>query len=240
MCDCWAAALGLARGFAPDCVVRITWLCLLAFGIFITAAAISYPGGTWEDPASIGFSFWHNFWCDLLGTVALNGRPNLRGALLARSAFVCFAVALFRFWPLVVRFAGRSPASVSERLGTFGASALMAAALVPAALSQILHGLAVVLSAACSVAAVVPIIPAVWRRGAASAALLGSAAVALAAVCVLQYVYQGFSGDAAGWLAGMQKITTAFLLAFILQVLTQTRIGASAGASTLRSASEVE
>ena len=194
------------------------------FGALITAAAAAYPGGTWDQPDSRGFSFWNNFWCDLLANVALDGRPNRLGAVLARLAFACFALALLRFWPLAAATAGRGPDSVPERLGRFGALSLIAVALVPAASSQALHGIAVVLSAGCAVAAVVPLIPELWRRDARRAALLGTVAVASAVACLVQYVYQGcFADDATTWLAGVQKITTALLLSFMLQLLAQVR-----------------
>ncbi len=205
-------------------------LSLFAFAALISAAAAAYPGGTWNDPRSAGFSFWSNFWCDLLAGVALDGRTNRIGALLARLAFACFALALLRFWPLAAAASGRRPGSTPERLGTFGALSLIAVAIVPAAISQIAHGLAVVLSAGCSLAGVVSLLPDLWRRSARRAALLGASVVATALACLLQYVYQGcFAREGATWLPALQKITTALLLAFMLQLLVQAQ-GAFANA----------
>lgn len=196
---------------------------LLGFGVLITSAAVAYPGGTWRDPARPGFSFWHNFWCDLLSSPAINGEPNWLGAILARLAFALFAYALFRFWPLAAQRAGVTGAgeSTGARLGRFGAFALLAVALVPSATSEIAHGVAVVVSASASLVALGTLLPGLFRRGERSAAMLGVSTLLVALVCLIQYVYQGAfaaSGDP-GWLAGMQKVTTALLLAFMVRLL---------------------
>ncbi|HEX6240542.1 MAG TPA: hypothetical protein VFZ61_06595, partial [Polyangiales bacterium] len=75
----------------------------VAFLLVLWAAAWRYPGGTWFDPSSEGFSFWGNFWCDLLHERAFNRTANGTSMWLARAAFWLFAAALVRFWPLAAR-----------------------------------------------------------------------------------------------------------------------------------------
>lgn len=207
-----------------------TLRALLAFGVLITSSALAYPGGTWRERSRPGFSFWHNFWCDLLSTRALDGQPNLLGAGLSRAAFVCFALALFQFWPLVAARAEPARPSPSARLiGRFGAASLLAVALVPAATSQLLHGIAVVTSAGASLVAVSVLLPGLLRRRERAAALLAVATLAVSLLCLGQYVYQGCLGGGGGaWLAGMQKIATALLLAFMVQVSMRARVDSPA------------
>ena len=54
---------------------------------------LHYVGGAKASP---GFSFWGNFWCDLLHAPALNGAPNERGALLVPRGFEVSASFLER------------------------------------------------------------------------------------------------------------------------------------------------
>jgi hypothetical protein len=201
--------------------VRVIVRALFAFGVLVSAAAAVYPGGTWLRRRSPGFSFWNNFWCDLLSTRALNGQDNLLGASLARAAFGCFALALFQFWPLVaLRANPERPHTVARGIGRLGASCLLAVAVVPAATSQLVHGIAVVLSAGASLAAVCLLLPGLVRRREYTAAWLATATLAVFVVCLGQYVSQGVWGGGGGaWLAGAQKIATALLLAFMVHVL---------------------
>lgn len=198
---------------------------LFVFGLLVSTAAGLYPGGTWQRRSSVGFSFWHNFWCDLLSTRALNGQSNLFGAVLARAAFVSFALALFRFWPLVAARANpERPHALARGAGRFGAVSLLAVAVVPAATSQLIHGVAVVVSAGASLAAVSMLLPGLVRRGERKAAWLAAATLVVFVVCLLDYVLLGALGGAA-WLAGAQKIATALLLAFMVHVLMRERAG---------------
>lgn len=203
---------------------------LLAFATLISAAALAYPGGTWTEPTRAGFSFWHNFWCDLLSTTAIDGNSNVVGAVLARLSFVCFAFALYRFWPLATAHA-QLRAPLARRAGRFGALALLAVALVPSSSSELLHGIAVVSSAGAQVFAVALLIAPLLARGERASALLALCTLSVALLCLAQYVRQGcFDTGAATWLAGMQKVTTLILLAFMLRVLLR----ASAHETALR------
>ncbi|MEY4508397.1 MAG: hypothetical protein RLZZ450_519 [Pseudomonadota bacterium] len=203
--------------------VRLIVNALVTFGVLVSTAAAVYPGGTWQQRASLGFSFWNNFWCDLLSTRALNGQTNLLGASLARVAFACFALALFQFWPLVAAHANpERPHATARGAGRFGAVSLLAVAVVPAATSQLVHGVAVVVSAGASLAAVSMLLPGLLRQGEHKAVWLATSTLVVFVVCLLDYVSRGALGGAA-WLAGAQKIATALLLAFMVHVLMRER-----------------
>ncbi|MDX1314111.1 MAG: hypothetical protein R3356_01300 [Eudoraea sp.] len=83
-------------------VPRYNWLLLpvLGMGLFVilyVLAAIHYPGGTWIDPTNPGFSFRHNYLCDLLDYRALNGELNF-GRHYARAALGVLCVSLIYLW----------------------------------------------------------------------------------------------------------------------------------------------
>lgn len=48
----------------------------VGFVVFYAIAAYHYPGGSDEHPSSIQFSFFENYWCDLLSTYSKNGSIN--------------------------------------------------------------------------------------------------------------------------------------------------------------------
>jgi hypothetical protein len=78
-------------------------------GIFLFAvcyglAAHSYPGGSGADPATAGFNWANNYWCNLLNSVAINGRPN-GGQGYAYAAMVILALSMVLFWWGFARFA---------------------------------------------------------------------------------------------------------------------------------------
>jgi hypothetical protein len=55
---------------------RVPTLAVALFAALYAVAAWLYPGGTRSEPMRVGFSFVHNYWCDLLDAVAYSGRPN--------------------------------------------------------------------------------------------------------------------------------------------------------------------
>ncbi|MCX2720758.1 hypothetical protein [Lentiprolixibacter aurantiacus] len=75
-------------------------LPLLGMGLFVilyVLAAIKYPGGSWIDATAPGFSFWHNYLCDLLDYRALNGELN-SGRYYARASLGVLCLSLIYLW----------------------------------------------------------------------------------------------------------------------------------------------
>lgn len=75
-------------------------LPVLGMGLFVILyilSALNYPGGTWMDPTAPGFSFWHNYLCDLLDYKSLNGEIN-NGRHYARAALGVLCVSLIYLW----------------------------------------------------------------------------------------------------------------------------------------------
>nr|WP_256470465.1 hypothetical protein [Robiginitalea marina] len=94
-------------------------------GVFILGyllAASRYPGGSWAFPGQDGFSWRHNYLCDLLDTRAVNGAVNT-GRYWARGALVALCSALLLLWYHLPRLTGG--AALSRRLmRVFGMAAL--------------------------------------------------------------------------------------------------------------------
>lgn len=49
---------------------------VLVFFVLYVLATLHYPGGSQFDTNSSGFSWKHNYWCNLLNEVAINGKVN--------------------------------------------------------------------------------------------------------------------------------------------------------------------
>jgi len=68
-----------------------------SFVLFYILAALNYPGGSWVAREQDGFSFWHNYLCDLLDIYAINGEPNT-ARFYAIVALVLLCTGLFLLW----------------------------------------------------------------------------------------------------------------------------------------------
>jgi hypothetical protein len=66
------------------------------FILLYLVAACYYPGGSQFNRSTKGFSWTHNYWCNLLNETAINGQPNAaRPIALMALAVLCLALAVF-------------------------------------------------------------------------------------------------------------------------------------------------
>ena len=65
----------------------LTMFGCVQFVVLSTIAMVFYPGGTYADANTVGYSFWANFFSDLGRTVTTSGEPNT-------VSYVLFTVAL--------------------------------------------------------------------------------------------------------------------------------------------------
>jgi len=79
----------------------------ILFIILYVAATFFYPGGSQHDPQADGFSWLHNYWCNLLNEYAINGQLN-QGRYFAFAAMFVLIVALISFWWIFPLLAGLS------------------------------------------------------------------------------------------------------------------------------------
>jgi hypothetical membrane protein len=73
--------------------VRARWAAFVATLLAIVAA-FQYPGGTFNDHSTRGYSFTRNFLSDLGATVAHNGAPNRLGAVLFVVALLLLVIGV--------------------------------------------------------------------------------------------------------------------------------------------------
>ena len=66
------------------------------FALFFIAARV-YPGGSQTNLRSTGFSWLHNYWCELMNHEAMNGQPN-PGAVYAIIAMILAGSAIGLFF----------------------------------------------------------------------------------------------------------------------------------------------
>lgn len=64
--------------------------------LYITAALL-YPGGSQQYPHAKGFSWIHNYWCNLLNYEAINGAHNTARPV-AIAAMIVLCISLAAFW----------------------------------------------------------------------------------------------------------------------------------------------
>jgi len=70
---------------------------LCFFVILYIASAFLYPGGNEHDRSAKGFSWQHNYWCDVLEDHAENGKVNTARPVAITAMFI-LAVSLALFW----------------------------------------------------------------------------------------------------------------------------------------------
>ena len=84
--------------------VQNNWMLIPLFGIiififFYFLATLYYPGGSNFDGKSIGFDWINNYWCDLTGKYAKNGKTNeARNIALTGMLILCFTLSLFWYY----------------------------------------------------------------------------------------------------------------------------------------------
>ncbi|NRA44543.1 MAG: hypothetical protein HRU09_06260 [Oligoflexales bacterium] len=83
----------------------------LSLGLFVSLSGFYssygmaiklYPGGTWNDPSAIGYSFWNNYLCDALQQPALNGFHN-PGSNFGLAAYGFLLLTLVFWWTILAK-----------------------------------------------------------------------------------------------------------------------------------------
>ena len=76
---------------------------ILLFILLYIVATLYYPGGSPVDKHSVGFSWIHNYWCNLLNHEALNGHLNTAQPIALTGMFI-LCISLAFFWILFPAF----------------------------------------------------------------------------------------------------------------------------------------
>ncbi|MBC7850457.1 MAG: hypothetical protein H7Y31_12020 [Chitinophagaceae bacterium] len=75
----------------------------ILFLVLYLVATFLYPGGSQANINSIGFSWKHNYWCNLLNEIAINGQPNPARPV-AMTAMIILCATLTLFWYFLPRY----------------------------------------------------------------------------------------------------------------------------------------
>lgn len=90
------------------------------FGFYASyiASAALYPGGTWVDKSTVGYSLWQNYFCDIFQTTALNGLPN-PGSQYVLVIFGFLLATLLSWWRLLNKFLADYSSRISKVVKIF-------------------------------------------------------------------------------------------------------------------------
>jgi hypothetical protein len=202
---------------------RGTLAALSVFALCLGAAAARYPGGSWSELGSRGFSLSRNFWCDLLRSQAINGADNGASRRLSGLAFAALAFALWCYWRPASELSVR-PVQRGWVLSRGRASTLVLAsmALLPSDAYPVLHGLLALAGAAYAIACVgicsAPRLP--EERSWSLRRVSGGALLAFGLGNAGWYVYVAYLGGPETLTQPvLQKLATLSLLVWMLSTL---------------------
>ena len=172
------------------------------FVLFYWVAASLYPGGSWADPSQVGFSWRHNYLCDLLDTLSMNGELN-PGRHWARASLGVLCAGLLLLWyqlPALMQ-----PSSVLRMLLRLSSAAAFGTMVF---LRAGTHDLIVRIAGIFGLVALLSAVIGLWRSGRPGMSILGGWCLG---IFLLNYaVYE--TGSLIRALPLIQKVTFASFL----------------------------
>ncbi len=210
---------------APVAVIT-TLACFVAL---IGAAMCVYPGGTAWDVTTVGHDFWRNYLCDLQRQVALDGRPNAVGSVLARAAMLVLGVGSAFFWLLLAEGLSHRPelARPVRVLGCFAALGVAGVALWPVDRFPQMHPLLMLGAGAPGIVASTLALGGIaTRKGAFSLVLLGAGALVTSTVELALYARQVLApAHDPQVLAMLERVALILVLAWMGMVALRSKRG---------------
>ena len=176
-----------------------------AFILLYLIAALLYPGGSQANSQSVGFSWMHNYWCNLLNSQAINGQPN-QAQPVALLAMLILCISLAVFWYLLPNLFAFRRASRMIIQGT-GISSMVMAALIFTSYHDRLINLAGLLGLVTLLYTFIGL----YQQKYKGLFWLGCGCFAL--MGLNNYIY--YTHDQLYWLPSLQKITFAFFLSWV-------------------------
>lgn len=172
------------------------------FVLLYSLAAVFYPGGSQADKNAKGFSWLHNYWCNLLSEKGINGELNT-GRPFALAAMAVLMLTLLIFW-IVSLWQLQVSKKVKATALAFG---FIAMALLPF-LSSAHHDAVLNTAASFGLVCMVVIYAALYKSG--YFLLFAFGLLNLLLILLNNYIYY-ISGNLY-WLPLVQKITFASFL----------------------------
>lgn len=204
----------------------LTWTALAVFAVAMVVAMAQYPGGSWTERDSVGFSLWRNFWCDLVRGQAINGTGNGPSRAASSLAFAALSLSLWGYWRVAtwpLAEPRRLRLLVLGRVSTLG---LFATALLPSDAHPVVHGVVALSSGTLGMSCTALCIT--WLGAAESRwsvrRCLGVLALLLAAANAALYIYVSYAGGTETLAQpSVQKLATLALLAWMVSTLLTSR-----------------
>lgn len=167
-------------------------------------AAWQYPGGSQADVHAKGFSWIHNYWCNLLNENAINGEPNPARPI-AITAMIFLAISLISFWCSFPKQAGLN----QRMILTTAVSGILAMAS-GFFLFTSYHDMAINMSGLMGLIALTGTMVGIWKIKLKIFFIAGIFNILLMILNNLLYY-----GNGLAWLPLVQKITFASFLVWI-------------------------
>ena len=197
----------------PTGNIKRDWLLVpvvgtVVFVILYIVAALLYPGGSQADKAAKGFSWLHNYWCNLLNDNAINGELNpAKPVAMAGMYALCITLSFFwLFFPLYV-----SIGKIAKR--TIQVSGVLAM-VIALFLFTSLHDVVTNLASGFGVVAVTGVFIALYKNK--RYILFGFGIFNLLLVALNNYVY--YTAGMLVYLPVVQKISFASFLIWICSI----------------------
>ncbi|NND61651.1 MAG: hypothetical protein HKN48_00500 [Flavobacteriaceae bacterium] len=177
---------------------------LVFFGIYFFSSTL-YPGGTQIDSTTVGFSWFQNYWCDLMETEAYNGESNPAQPY-ALAAMIMLCVSLSVFFYKFPKYFYISP-FWNRLIVIFGIGSMIAAVLV----ASPLHNSMIAVASILGLFALIGIIYGVIKHK-----LRWFTVVAVICMLLIGFNnYSYYSREFVYWLPLLQKISFAVILGWL-------------------------
>jgi hypothetical protein len=133
----------------------------VAFLFFFYLATNYYPGGSQFDRQSLGYSWEHNYWCNLLYKHALNGKFN-DARKFAIIAMLCLNASVACFWFIFPNVAKLKP-SIRQLIQISGMISMLIATFITSKFHDVIIFLASVFGSVALIGTLFILIKLKWK-----------------------------------------------------------------------------
>lgn len=178
---------------------------ILVFVVLFIYSSTLYPGGSQADLKSVGFDWYHNYWCNLLREEGMNGEQNpARPIAIFAMLILCISLAVFFY-----QF------SVSMPMSPFWKYMIQVGGLLSMGFVMLLftsfHDQSIIISSIFGLAAIIGMLVVLWQNQ--SSPFLWSFVFCLFLFAINNYIY--YSNHYVEVLPFIQKISLAATLLWI-------------------------
>lgn len=190
------------------------WVLVPLFGVILFVvtyiiATLLYPGGSQADSESKGFSWLHNYWCNLLNEKAINGEYNsARPVAITGMIILCISMAVF--WHQFAKWI--NPGPPGRQIMQFSGIASMCSALF---IFTRYHDIIINVTSLLAILALVGTYSGLYKKGWRNLFWVGIFNLVL--MGINNFIY--YTGKQIYYLPIVQKITFCFVLVWICLIV---------------------